>query len=143
MPISEILRQNVALAAYTTLQLGGPARYFAACRDLEQIRECLKWAESKDLPVQILGGGSNTVFPDRGFPGLVMYMDLHGLDFRDDRVLASTGEDWDALVLASVEKGLGGLECLSGIPGQVGAARKPREGRGSGLPLTHEQAVKW
>ena len=121
MPISEMLRQNVALAAYTTLHLGGPARYFAACRDLDQIKEGLIWAESKGLPVQILGGGSNTVFPDRGFPGLVMYMDLRGLDFRDDRVAASAGEDWDALVLASVEKGLSGLECLSGIPGQVGA----------------------
>jgi UDP-N-acetylmuramate dehydrogenase len=120
----EIL-ENIPLAPRTTLNLGGPARFFCACTSLEEIRAGLAWAAEEDLPVQVLGGGSNVIFPDAGYAGLVLQVDLQGVDFQDQgstvRLRAAAGQEWDPLVLACIERGLGGLECLSGIPGRVGA----------------------
>ena len=121
---SEIL-ENVPLSHYTTIRIGGPARYFTTCRDLTELRAALDWGRSRDEPVLILGGGSNMVVADEGFPGLVIHLDLRGTSYQADGattiVEASAGEEWDALVAATVERGLAGFECLSGIPGKVGA----------------------
>jgi len=121
-----MIQEDVLLAPYTTIGLGGRARYFATCGSIDAIRDCLTWADEKDLPVQVLGGGSNVLFPDAGFPGLVLKIDLQGLDFADDdewvRVIAAAGEDWDGFVQTCIDRDLAGLECLSGIPGLVGAA---------------------
>ena len=77
------------------------------------------------MPVQVMGGGSNLIFADEGFAGLVMRIGLQGVDFEDGGracvVRAQGGEDWDGLVRDCVERGLGGIECLAGIPGWVGA----------------------
>ncbi|NKB71813.1 MAG: UDP-N-acetylmuramate dehydrogenase [Candidatus Latescibacteria bacterium] len=118
-------RQNVPLAPLTSLQLGGPARYLAVCQDVDDIRAALEQALQMDLPVQILGGGSNTLFADGGFPGLVLHIAIAGIDFKDEKdatlVSVGAGEDWDNLVQTCIDRNLGGLECLSGIPGRVGA----------------------
>jgi len=123
--IEDILQEDVLLAPYTTLQLGGPARHFASCEYVDQLRFGLIWAAQNALPVQILGGGSNTIFPDDGFPGLILHIALSGVGFIAEkgatRVTAAGGEDWDAFVHLCVERGLAGIECLAGIPGQVGA----------------------
>jgi len=66
------LRENVRLAPYTTLELGGPARYFVECASESEVRAALAHAAAHGLPVFVLGGGSNVVFPDAGFPGLVL-----------------------------------------------------------------------
>jgi UDP-N-acetylmuramate dehydrogenase len=124
------LREDVPLAPLTTLRLGGPARWLAACRDVGDVREALRFAEERDLPVLLLGGGSNLVLPDEGWPGLVARIEVPGMEFRpgtgvDDDVVeveAGAGVVWDALVDAAVERGLSGIECLTGIPGSVGAA---------------------
>lgn len=125
MPLAEILRENVPLALYTTIGLGGPARYFARCSTLEDLREGLNWAAERGLPVQILGGGSNTLFLDEGFSGLVLHLGIQGIAFEADGAailaIAAAGEDWDRFVWECVERGLSGIESLSGIPGQVGA----------------------
>ncbi len=77
------------------------------------------------IPVQVLGGGSNLIFPDEGFDGLVLSIGLKGITFEDEgsftAVNAAAGETWDSLVRMCVEKNLAGVECLSGIPGSVGA----------------------
>ena len=121
----DILQKNVPLAPYTTIGLGGNARYFATCESVDELREYLRWAAVIGLPVQVLGGGSNILFADAGFPGLVLHTGLRGVDFADEgdmvQVTAAAGEDWDAFVRTCVERGLSGIECLSGIPGQVGA----------------------
>ncbi|MBI9086240.1 MAG: UDP-N-acetylmuramate dehydrogenase [Desulfobacterales bacterium] len=120
-----IIRENVALAPQTTIGLGGRARYFAGCGSVEALRVCLTWAGEKGLPVQVLGGGSNIIFADDGFGGLVLKVDLPGMTFCEagkwDRVTVGAGQNWDALVEACVGRGLAGVECLAGIPGQVGA----------------------
>lgn len=119
-------RTAVPLAPRTTLRLGGSARYFWSVSSAEEAAEALRWARANRQPVQVLGGGSNTIFPDDGFPGLVLHVGLGGVRFGegDGEVLvdAGAGENWDDLVEECVERGLTGIECLSGIPGTVGAA---------------------
>jgi len=123
--IEDILQEDILLAPYTTLRLGGPARHFARCESIDQLRSGLTWAAQNALPVQILGAGSNTIFSDDGFPGLVLHIALSGIGFIAEkdaiRVTAAAGEDWDSFVHLCVERGLAGVECLAGIPGQVGA----------------------
>ena len=119
------LLENVPLAPFTTIGLGGPARYFARVRSVAGLGQVLRWAAERDLPVQVLGGGSNTVFADEGFAGLVLHIVNRGIAFRrqGEAVLcvAQAGSVWDDVVAAAVARGLAGIECLSGIPGSVGA----------------------
>jgi UDP-N-acetylmuramate dehydrogenase len=117
------LREHVPLAPYTTLGLGGDARYFVECASEGQVRAALRYAADHHLPVYVLGGGSNVVFADSGFPGLVLRITISGVEYRDDpspAVTAGAGVDWDTVVQGAVERGWTGIECLSGIPGTVG-----------------------
>lgn len=117
------IQEHVPLVPYTTLRLGGPARYFIECASETEVRRALAFGTDRDLPVWMLGGGSNVVFPDAGFPGLVARITIGGLDYREGpepQVTAGAGVDWDTLVAGTVERGWTGIECLSGIPGTVG-----------------------
>ena len=113
------------LAPLTTLELGGPAGSFVEAADEQTVIAALGWAKTHGLGVLPLGGGSNLVVGDAGFPGLVLRIGLRGVFYEagDDITLvrAQAGEPWDALVSDTVDRGLAGLECLSGIPGLVGA----------------------
>lgn len=119
------LAERVRLAPYTTMGLGGEARFFGRGDRPEAIRAQLSWARDRGLPVLVLGGGSNLLLPDEGFDGLVLHVALKGLRFAAQggrvEVWAAAGEDWDGLVKRCVKAGLAGIECLSGIPGSVGA----------------------
>jgi UDP-N-acetylmuramate dehydrogenase len=119
------LQENIPLARYTTLGLGGLARYFCQCTSEGALREALALARQRALRIQILGGGSNVVFADAGFAGLVVKVAIGGAEFRETanavEVRAGAGVEWDALVRDTVQRGCSGVECLSGIPGTVGA----------------------
>jgi UDP-N-acetylmuramate dehydrogenase len=123
--VAIVIRDGVPLAPFTTLELGGPARHFVEAADEGAVVEALRWADARKLPVTLLGGGSNMVISDEGFDGLVVRIATRGLRFEtsggDATVTAAAGEPWDALVAEAVGRGLGGVECLSGIPGLVGA----------------------
>ena len=113
------------LAGYTTLGLGGPAaRFIEADRDDQVIAE-VREADASGEPVLVLGGGSNLVVADEGFPGTVVHVATRGVKITADdggvTVAVAAGEDWDPLVERCVAGGLSGLECLSGIPGLAGA----------------------
>jgi UDP-N-acetylmuramate dehydrogenase len=116
------IAENRPLAPYTTLGIGGPARLFADVSEEPQLLEALEEAERRALTVFVLGGGSNLVVSDSGFPGLVIRIALHGrrVDDRSATLTAAAGEDWDPLVAFCVERNWAGIECLSGIPGTVG-----------------------
>jgi len=118
------LRENVCLAPYTTLRVGGAARYFAEANSEEDVQHALAWARQHSLPLFVLGGGSNLLVSDRGFAGLVLRIAIGGIaihECNDERIYtAGAGVEWDKLVEQSVGEGCAGLECLSGIPGSVG-----------------------
>lgn len=118
-------QENVPLAPYTTLGVGGPARWFVEAHDEYAVLDALDWARSRALPLRVLGGGSNLVVADAGVDALVVKIDLRGIYTREAdgaiEVTAAAGEPWDGLVRRAVEHGWAGLECLSGIPGLVGA----------------------
>lgn len=119
-----MIQQNVPLAPLTTLWIGGPARFFAEARGEDEMLAAFSFAEQRRLPLFVLGGGSNALIADEGFPGLVVHVALKGVTWRDEGdeviVTARAGEDWDELVSQCVERDLAGIECLSGIPGSVG-----------------------
>ena len=120
------LRTGVPLAPLTTLGLGGPARHLLPCLSAESVAAGVRLAGERGWPLAVLGGGSNVVVADEGFPGLVLKMEIGGLAFRREGAhviaTAGAGESWDGFVAACIQRGLRGLECLSGIPGTVGAA---------------------
>jgi len=118
------LRENVPLGPLTTLGVGGPARYFVEATREHEIRMAVHEAMSRNWRLFILGGGSNLVISDSGWPGLVVKIAIRGIDSRreDGKVIfeAGAGEEWDALVAAAVKQDCAGVECLSGIPGTIG-----------------------
>lgn len=119
------LNENVSLAPYTTFGVGGPARYFTEATTERDIRDAVDFVQSRQIPLFVLGGGSNLVVSDSGFSGLVLKIALRGIDesaAQGKRLLqAGAGEDWDTFVAHAVSENCAGLECLSGIPGTVGA----------------------
>ncbi len=118
------IREQVPLAPLTTLKVGGEARYFAEARSVEDVRHGVEWAKSRQLPLFVLGGGSNLVVSDAGYPGLVLKIGIRGVEQERDQgkqvFTAGAGEEWDALVARAVIADCAGLECMSGIPGTVG-----------------------
>jgi UDP-N-acetylmuramate dehydrogenase len=121
------LQQNIVLAPLTTFKLGGPARYFVEAKTTGEVQEAAAFARSRDLPLLVLGGGSNLLISDAGWPGLVLKISITGIDQQsghDKRgcVLfdAGAGESWDRFVSHAVRAQCAGVECLSGIPGSVG-----------------------
>lgn len=119
------LEQDVELAPRTTLGVGGPAAHFVLAEDEASLLEALAWAERHRVSVFVLGGGSNVVVSDAGVDGLVIQIGTRGRVWREHadgvELTAAAGEPWDPLVAFAVQHGWGGIECLSGIPGLVGA----------------------
>jgi UDP-N-acetylmuramate dehydrogenase len=119
------LAHHVPLAQRTTLELGGAARDFVRADRDEAIADALAWARAGEVPVWILGGGSNVVIADEGLDGLVVEIATRGVTSRREGphvvARAMAGEPWDPLVERTIAEDLAGLECLSGIPGRVGA----------------------
>jgi len=122
-----LLQENVSLAPLTTFRLGGPARFFVEAKSPGEVQEAAAFAQSKNLALFVLGGGSNLVVSDSGWPGLVLRVAIPGIERRpgnDDagKVLfdVGAGESWDRFVSHAVMAQSAGVECLSGIPGSVG-----------------------
>jgi UDP-N-acetylmuramate dehydrogenase len=115
------LQENQPLSPWTTFGVGGPARYFLNATTEAEVIDGLDFANSRNLPVFVLGGGSNLLVADRGFEGLVLRVGIQGIVWEEDnRLQVASGVDWDSVVAACVDRGLSGVECLSGIPGLAG-----------------------
>jgi UDP-N-acetylmuramate dehydrogenase len=121
------IEENIPLAPLTTFRLGGPARFFVEARNIADVEEAVAFARSHDLPLFVLGGGSNLVVADTGWPGLVLKVAIPGIEQlsgNDDegrvRFEAGAGESWDRFISHAVIAKCAGVECLSGIPGSVG-----------------------
>ncbi|WP_158750045.1 UDP-N-acetylmuramate dehydrogenase [Acidobacterium sp. S8] len=112
--------EQIPLASYTTFGIGGPARWFAEAQTEDDLIEAIGFARERDIPLFILGGGSNLLVSDTGFPGLVIRIALKGIDQNASQFSVAAGEDWDKFVSFAVDQNYGGIECLAGIPGSVG-----------------------
>ncbi|MCC9599018.1 FAD-binding protein [Stieleria sp. JC731] len=123
--LQHVVRSDESLAPLVWLGIGGPAHFFAEPVDLEQMTEIIVWAGENDLPVRILGSGSNVLVRESGFDGVVISMAAaatSGLAIDGNRLTAGAGAKLSHAVVKAVGAGLGGLEHLVGIPGTVGAA---------------------
>lgn len=135
------IKENISLSDYTAFRIGGNARYFAFIKTEEDLKEAVDFANQNQLPLFVLGGGSNLLISDEGVDGLVIKMEIKGVEITDEvvplaersgvrggtsgsnfQVTAGAGEIWDDLVKQCVEKDLYGIENLSYIPGNVGAS---------------------
>jgi UDP-N-acetylmuramate dehydrogenase len=115
------IQENIPLAPLTSFQVGGPARYFTEARNEQDVQDAVAYAGERRLPLFVLGGGSNLVVADAGFPGLVIKIGLAGIKMENDGVFrAAAGQNWDSFVAGTVSQNCAGVECLSGIPGSVG-----------------------
>jgi UDP-N-acetylmuramate dehydrogenase len=122
---SASIQQNIPLAPYTTLQIGGPARYFAQVHTEPELLAAVSFGRERSLPIFVLGGGSNLLVGDSGFAGLVLHIAIQQPLSSSDRdgLLYETvpaGLEWNDFVLSICEQGISGIECLAGIPGSVG-----------------------
>ena len=122
----QVSHPPVLLADYTTLGLGGPAKIFVSADTERALIHAVRSADKAGEPALLIGGGSNLVIADAGFPGTVIHVNTRGLTFVDAgdgavNVTVAAGADWDDVVAAAVGEGLAGLEPLSGIPGRAGA----------------------
>jgi UDP-N-acetylmuramate dehydrogenase len=118
------IKENVALAPFTTFRIGGPARWWVEASTEAEVSEAVIWARERSLPLLVLGGGSNLLISDGGFSGLVLRVSLKGVSSETRgscRIFhVAAGEDWDGFVQSVVAENCAGVECLAGIPGTVG-----------------------
>ncbi len=120
-----LIQENVNLAPYTTFKIGGPAKFFCDVENTDEIKQAVGFAKFKNLPIFILGGGSNVLISDTGFEGLVIHPQIKGLEVinEDDASVLlkmAAGESWDGAVELAVSRGWWGIENLSHIPGNCG-----------------------
>ena len=121
-----VLQKNISLRDHTTFKTGGRARFFVSAQSIEEAKDALAFVRKQKLPLLILGGGSNMLLLDNDFPGLALKIMWRGIvpsPYKGGTLLSTAaGENWDEVVSFAVEQGLYGIENLSGIPGNVGAA---------------------
>ncbi|WP_418328330.1 UDP-N-acetylmuramate dehydrogenase [Rhodococcus oxybenzonivorans] len=113
--------ENLDFSEMTTLRVGGPARIVAECPTTEVLVDVVRLLDASGIPTLILAGGSNLVVGDDGFDGVVVRVSNTTVEFDEGFVTAEAGAEWDQVVAQTVAAELGGLECLSGIPGSTGA----------------------
>lgn len=121
------IHTNIPLKSITTMKLGGPAQYFAEVHTVQELHDLYQDAKAKNVPVFIVGGGSNLIGHDEGYKGLILRIKLPGFDIVADDLNSTTikigaGENWDATVKRVVDMRLSGIETMSAIPGTAGAA---------------------
>jgi UDP-N-acetylmuramate dehydrogenase len=122
-----LLLEDIPLAPLTTLRIGGPAKYFVEATSVDEVLEAVIYARSRNLPLFVIGGGSNLVVADAGWPGLALKIAIVGIEQRaghdeNGRILFDVGAGvvWDKFVSRAILARCAGVECLSGIPGSVG-----------------------
>lgn len=118
--------ENVPLAAYSTMRLGGKAAYMTEVSSRQDVLDAVAWADERQLPAMMIGDGSNIIWQDDGYPGLIIVNKLQGFEVTGEYdngryITAASGMNWDEFVAQTVDMGLTGVEFLSLVPGTVGA----------------------
>lgn len=137
------VKEHEPLSRHTTMRVGGPARFFATATSSKEAGDLLREARAASLPVYILGNGSDVVFSDAGFNGLVMLMQNRGLEVRGLEIRAEAGVVLSLLLAKAKHHGLSGLECIAGIPGTVGGGIWANAGMKDGAISDHLTSVTY
>ena len=119
--MSDLNFSTVKLSEYTTIKLGGTSNKFVECRTDKDISRAVAYASEHNFPFHVLGGGSNTIFQDNGYSGIIIYVNSKGIEKSGNLFSVKAGERWDDFVKYAVGLNYSGIECLSGIPGSTGA----------------------
>ena len=137
--INGVVRFREPLSYHTTLRIGGPAEFFIMPQDLDDLRYALAFAEQEDLPLIVIGGGSNLLVSDRALQGVAVKLQgiLSGAEFAGDEVAVGAGMPLTTLIREAAAQGLGGLEHLAGIPATVGGALATKTWTAEGALLDH------
>lgn len=122
------IQENIPLAPYTTLKLGGDARFFCLVRTQAELKEALAYTNKQHLKIFILAGGSNLIVSDNGFDGLVIKIEIDGYRFEDEKLISGPSTLMETLVDESAKRGLAGLEWAGGLPGTFGGAIRGNAG---------------
>ncbi|MBU1018169.1 UDP-N-acetylmuramate dehydrogenase [Patescibacteria group bacterium] len=116
------VKENISLREFTTFRTGGPAKYFAEAKTAQEMHTLREFARKKQIPFVILGMGSNILFLDEGYPGLIIHNKMSRMQIQNDRVTAEGGVNLTKMILIASQHNLGGLSGLVNIPGTVGGA---------------------
>ncbi len=116
------IKENVALAPFTTFKIGGPAKYFVEVKSKSELLEALEWAKENNEKTFILSGGSNVLFCDSGFSGLIIRLKLNSISVIGNIIEAGAGASLPEVIMRVCKAGLSGMESMYGIPGTVGGA---------------------
>lgn len=120
---SLVIQKNQPLSRFSTFRIGGPARYFTTVSNLKEMKEALAFCRHNSLKFFVLGKGSNSLFDDQGYDGLVIYNQMEGFkDLGEGHFEVESGFSFALLGTRTAKQGLSGLEFASGIPGTVGGA---------------------
>lgn len=121
-----VIEEGVSLAPLSTFRIGGKASVFIRVTSVTDLREAEKYLRDTGNRLSVIGGGSNTLFGDEGFDGVILRVEIPGIDIKEDHqsvvAIVGAGVSWDAFVSQMVERNFYGIENLSGIPGFVGAS---------------------
>ena len=120
--LEEIAKENEPIAGYTWFGIGGNARYFFSPRNIEQLKQVTLRCNENNIPIQVLGAGSNILVPDTGLDGAVVKLsgDFENVSYIDGGVKVGAAVNMSNLVLSAIKNGRSGLEGLTGIPGSAG-----------------------
>jgi UDP-N-acetylmuramate dehydrogenase len=116
------IRKNIPLAPYSTLHIGGLADYFVICKQKNDLLSALHWANDNQIPFVVIGYGSNILFADKGFRGLVIINRINNFLIKDNRVLVESGQTLSGIARETIGRGLIGLHFGANIPGTIGGA---------------------
>lgn len=144
--LEHIIRENEPLARHTWFRLGGAAEYFAEPTSLDELQQLVKGCREQELPIRMLGGGSNVLVRDEGVPGVVVHLAAPAfseIHVEGNQIKSGGGARLNHLVSTAVREGLAGLETLVGIPGTVGGAVRGNAGANNSDigQFTHEVQV--
>ena len=122
------IKENVSLSEYSNYKIGGRAKYFFEAKSVKDLKEAILWAKANKQKVFVLGGGTNLLFSDKGYNGLVLKVSINHLTSKGLCVRAGAGVQIEDLLKFSVKKKLSGLEWAGGLPGTLGGAIRGNAG---------------
>ncbi len=126
-----IVREQEPLAPYTWFRLGGAAEYFAEPTSVDELKALVQHCRETEIPIRVLGGGSNLLVRDQGVPGVVIHLATPAfsqINVQENQIVAGAGAKLAHVISTAVREGLAGLEYLVGIPGTIGGALRGNAG---------------